>query len=199
MSVSHKRINIRRGADAAFKIFVINQEGRPYDLSGLTFAQLKLPKQASGALSVDNSVVAAIASTRVEQNITFSALVPGAGGDAISLVFDGSEDLDTVIGVWNTANPANMVAHDGAGTEVLTAVSISLANGMDSYKAIEAHPDFVPQLGILLVILTDAQTTELRLGKNQVMQLTIDKGATPSGDRKIIDLVDSLTVNESFF
>jgi hypothetical protein len=61
----------------------------------------------------------AVAATATEQTVTFTADNAGVDGNSISLVFDGIEDITTIVDAWNTANPTNTVSHDGTGTDVL--------------------------------------------------------------------------------
>lgn len=48
------------------------------------------------------------------------------GQGDISLVFDGADDIATVVSAWNTANSGNEVSHDGTGTDVPTAITLML-------------------------------------------------------------------------
>jgi hypothetical protein len=60
-------------------------------------------------------------------NIIFTANVPGYNGQNISLVFNGSSTVATVVNAWNTANPTNTVSYTGLGTVVPTAQTVNLA------------------------------------------------------------------------
>ena len=74
--------------------------------------------------------------------ITFTAVEPGVIGNDISLVFDGVDDVDTVVNAWNAANPTNTVGFTGGpGATVITpAQTISLENGgSDILDIPEAH------------------------------------------------------------
>lgn len=64
-----------------------------------------------------------------EQAVTFTADATGEDGNSISLTFDGVDDIDTVVGAWNTANPTNTCSHNGTGTNVLTSATVSLVGG----------------------------------------------------------------------
>jgi phage tail sheath protein FI len=78
-------------------------------------------------------VVSAVAASATEQGVTFTADNAGVIGNSISLVFDGVADIDTVVNAWNTANPTNTVGFTGgAGTDVLTSVTVALAGGTDA-------------------------------------------------------------------
>lgn len=61
---------------------------------------------------------------------SFQATQHGAVGNAINLVFNGTDDIDTVVAAWNASNPSNTVALiSGAGTDVLTANTYNLSGG----------------------------------------------------------------------
>lgn len=61
---------------------------------------------------------------------SFQATQHGAIGNAITLIFNGTDDVDTVVANWNTANPSNTVALiSGAGTDVFTANTYTLSGG----------------------------------------------------------------------
>ena len=60
----------------------------------------------------------------------FKAVTAGTGGNAISLVFNGTATISTIANAWNTANPTNQVNFSGAsGSTVLSAQTITLAGG----------------------------------------------------------------------
>lgn len=88
--------------------------------------------------AIDENVIpkgaeAAIAASATEQGVTFTAVSDGAAGNSISLVFDGVDDIDTVVNAWNAANPTNMVGFAGGlGTDVLTAVTVNLSGGANA-------------------------------------------------------------------
>jgi len=75
---------------------------------------------------------AAVAAEVVYDTVTFTADTAGAAGN-VNLIFNGSDDLDTVVGAWNTANPSNTISFSGqAGTYAPAAGTASLAGGLDA-------------------------------------------------------------------
>lgn len=61
---------------------------------------------------------------------SYQAVNHGAIGNTITLVFNGTDDIDTVVAAWNAANPSNQVALiSGLGTEVLSANTYTLSGG----------------------------------------------------------------------
>jgi len=68
-----------------------------------------------------------------EDGVSFYAVESGVIGNSISLVFDGVDDVDTVVNAWNASNPSNTVGHDGIGTEVLNAATVTLHGGGTAY------------------------------------------------------------------
>lgn len=67
--------------------------------------------------------------------VTFTAVNAGVIGNSIELEFDGLDDIDTIVGAWNTANPSNTVSHDGTGSDVLVAGTATLVGGVDEVSA----------------------------------------------------------------
>lgn len=71
---------------------------------------------------------------------SFQAVEHGSIGNTITLVFNGTDDIDTVVTNWNTANPSNtVVLVYGAGTDVLTAATYTLSGGGISGTQIGHH------------------------------------------------------------
>lgn len=191
------KISIRRNSDATFVIYLNKESGRPYSLENMTTARLKLPLQSGGALTVSNATTPAVAAQIEYFGITFTAVTAGIIGNSITLTFDALLTVDDVVNAWNTANPSNTVSHDGTGTEVPDAGTATLVNGADEYKKVDVSGN--PILGELTVILPEADTAQLRLGTDLNMELVVIKGISPSGETKIVDLLESLDVTESFF
>jgi len=93
----------------------------------------------------------------IYDTVTFTADNPGIDGNNISLVFDGIDDLDTVVNAWNAANPTNTVSFSGqAGAYVPAGGTASLVNGADDTVFTDANYDYSPiavdQYGRLKVI-----------------------------------------------
>ena len=156
-------------------IKVKRREGDPYDLTGWTEIIAEFRKSDMSILSLSTAGVFATTShTNGTDTVIFTADTIGVVGNSISLVFDGIDDVATVVGAWNTANPGNTVSHDGAGTEVLPAATVNLADGLDPLTQVSILGDEV--LGKIQVSLTDEHTSSLRLGKSQSIRVKIDKG-----------------------
>jgi len=61
---------------------------------------------------------------------TFQSTEHGTPGNSITLVFNGTDDVDTVVAAWNTANPSNtVVLTSGNGTDVISAQTQTLSGG----------------------------------------------------------------------
>ena len=65
--------------------------------------------------------------------VTFTSSLPGTTGDGAALVFDGIEDINTVVANYNAAPvPAgNVISHDGTGIEVPATITVTTAGGID--------------------------------------------------------------------
>ena len=91
-------------------------------------------------LDINDNPISNSVALEASSGVTFLAVTAGYLGDEISLVFDGIEDIATVVAAWNLANPTNQVAHDGIGTEVPTAQTLDLAyGGSDILDIPEGH------------------------------------------------------------
>jgi hypothetical protein len=196
-----RKPNIIRGADSNFTIYVVDADGRPVDLTGYTLLKLRLPKGNSGSITVTSEETPAVAAyttvTIGSEIVTITADTLGITGNSVSLVFDGVDDLDTVIDAWNTANPSNTVSHDATGDEVPSAQTLELDQGSAAYKKLNAPSPL--ELGVILVTLPDTDTEDLRIGKNLTAELTIDRGAASAGNRTMVLIKDAMSVEERFF
>jgi len=74
----------------------------------------------------------------------FTAVNYGLSGNLISLVFDGVDDVSTVVAAWNAANPANQVSFTGSGATVPSAQTANLAGGATNTIWTSAHGDYSP-------------------------------------------------------
>jgi hypothetical protein len=74
----------------------------------------------------------------------FTAVNYGPGGNSIALVFNGTDDVTTVVAAWNSANPSNQVSFTGSGATVPTAQTVTLANG--AYQSVQTsdNGDYSP-------------------------------------------------------
>ena len=186
---------IIRGEDASFLIKLRKPNGDPYPINGWTKITVKFRKDSGGFYSVDTIPIAALTSVVLVQTVNFTADTPGDNGNSILLIFNGTDDIDTVVLAWNTANPTNTVSHDGVGTTILTANSAQLTGGRDGYTNVS--PQTPEDCGFINILLVDLDTNELKTGKRQTIHLTIDKGAHPNGTRTKINIPDALNVENS--
>lgn len=96
---------------------------------------------------------------------TFTAVNFGTSGNSISLVFDGIDDVTTVVTAWNSANPTNQVTFTGSGATVPSAQTVNLTGGAASTVWTSAHGDYSPlsvnQFGQLNVNLASASSSLL--------------------------------------
>jgi hypothetical protein len=79
--------------------------------------------------NISSLISASVGSDNDPNSFLVSAVNAGDAGNSISLVFDGIDDVDTVVAAWNAANPSNQVVVDGGGTSVPTALTYTLSGG----------------------------------------------------------------------
>jgi hypothetical protein len=197
MSTQEKRIKIYRGADKTFLVRLINtKSGDPYDLSSFDYVQVVFLLKSRKKLILTTDTVPAVKAQADKDGVTFIAQNGGAQGNSITLNFNGVDDIDTVVNAWNTANPSNLVTHNGNGTDVLSAETVVLSNGYDSYQPVQVWGD--PKYGKVLVTLLESQTINLRAGTSQSFTVIIDNGINPGGFRNIGVFEQGVDVFEAY-
>jgi hypothetical protein len=83
------------------------------------------------------------ASATVGPNV-FTAVNFGTVGNSISLIFDGIDDVTTVVAAWNAANPTNTVSFTGSGATVPSAQTVNLIGGAANTVLTSASGDYSP-------------------------------------------------------
>jgi hypothetical protein len=189
MSVNEQRIKIIAGADVSPVIRLKNPKTKdPIDLTAATKVQFVFPKRDRTQLVVDDTQIPAtqamIDVTEGTDIVTFLATTAGALGNDIILVFNGVDDIDTIVNAWNVANPTNQVGFSSdtlTGTDILSAQTIRLTDGYDAYTPVSIEGD--PLLGKVKVTLLESETQLLKRGPNHSIQVIIDYGTFPGGTR----------------
>ena len=74
----------------------------------------------------------------------FTAVNFGITGNLISLIFNGTDDVSTVVAAWNAANPTNQVVFTGSGATVPSAQTVNLSGGAANTVWTSAHGDYSP-------------------------------------------------------
>jgi len=196
--MSDERLRIFRGQDKSFLIRVINTRTKdPYSLTGATLIQVIFEKEDRTKLVLSNVVKPAIKAQNEYQNVLFTALVAGAEGNGINLIFNGVDTLDTVVSAWNTANPSNGVEHNSTdGTLVLTSGSVQLINGYQSYTPVSVFGN--PDIGKIQVTIAEKETYLLRTGIGKSFTTVIDKGDNPAGVRNVGTFEQKVDIKESY-
>ena len=171
---------IVKGEDRVLTLSVREKkkEGDPFNLTGWTKISVEFRKNDGNILAKDTVPVGGVKAFKSHTDggsvtVIFTAVNLGTLGNSIALVFDGVDDVDTVIAAWNGANPGNTVASDGVGTEVLPAATITLDGGLENVTYVTVLGDAL--LGKVQVELTDTDTNLIRLGKSQSVRMKIDK------------------------
>lgn len=84
-------------------------------------------------------------------NQTDIFLAANLGTNGVSLVFNGSDNVTTVVGNWNSANPGNLVSQvGGSGSDVPTSQTVNLYPGSDSSFNTGYQNSFFPLSGSLV-------------------------------------------------
>jgi hypothetical protein len=192
MKIVNERLIIKKGSDST-PIFKLRgrYSNDPMDLTGVFNITVELTKANRSKLVIDMTELPSQKAYFEEGSVKIIADYAGAIGNSIVLAFNDVDDLDTVIGTWNTANPSNTVSHNGVGDEIYNG-NKRLWGGLDAYTPIEV--DGNPILGRVKIRLLDTDTQLLKRGDNQSVKVIIDFGAPPSGDRKIAIFDDRLDV-----
>jgi hypothetical protein len=176
------RLVIASGTDRQPLVRLRNPKtGDPLDLTNATKIQFSFNKRDRSKLVVDDTQVPAQKAQGSIDTVTFLADNVGALGNDIILQFNGVDDIDTVVGDWNAANPTNTVSHNGVGTDVISTQSLRLTDGYDAYLPVEINGD--PKLGKVILRLLERDTVLLKRGPQQSFSVTIDFGTFPGGER----------------
>jgi hypothetical protein len=93
-----------------------------------------------GTLITHHQTGSLVAASVVYNTVTFTAVTAGKAGNSIVLVFNGTDDLDTVTGAWNTAHPTNTVGFSGQlGTYQPTAGTATLVGGSNYNEGLDVY------------------------------------------------------------
>ena len=194
MTTTNKVPVIYKGSDVKFIVRIRDDNDDPVDFTGVTLFTVKMKATPKGNFTVDSNQIPATAASATSGGVTFTADASGELGNAISLVFNGSDDVDTVVSTWNLGNPGNTVSHDGVGTEVISASTLPLSGGVEAYFKVETEGN--PVLGKIRITLNEEDTEQLRLNENPI-EIIIDRGAHPAGDRDIVQISRAFKVQAS--
>jgi hypothetical protein len=194
MTTTNKVPVIYKGSDVKFIVRIRDDNDDPVDFTGVTLFTVKMKASPKGNFTVDSNQIPAVAASATSEGVAFTADASGELGNSISLVFNGSDDVDTVVTAWNLANAGNTVSHDGAGTEVPSAGSVDLSGGVEAYYKVETEGN--PVLGKIKITLNESDTEQLRLNENPI-EIIIDRGAHPAGDRDIVQISRAFKVQAS--
>ena len=113
------------------------------------------------------------------EGVTFTADEPGFVGEDISLVFNGSDTVTTVVDAWNTANPTNTVDHDGTGSEVLSSATVDLVYSGDDEASSSAVAD-INQMTFSVAYNSVSEELEWKIGTETVWTINWDGGGFAS-------------------
>jgi hypothetical protein len=70
--------------------------------------------------------------TLLSGTITFTAVTLGAIGNSIVLTFDGIQQVCSIVGAWNAANPSNQVTYTGSSTAIPESATVNLSGGVNT-------------------------------------------------------------------
>jgi hypothetical protein len=127
--------------------------------------------QVQAIKSRSGDTIDEVFASAIEQGVTFTADVAGVIGNTIELVFDGIDDIDTVVNLWNANNPSNTVAFSGGlGTDVLTSATVTLAGGVDG---VDREPNWPVPAD------PDTPDAESFTNDNQLIWLMVELEGTP--------------------
>lgn len=187
---------IRRGEDISIPVNITYDNKRPFDLTGWTKITAEFKKSDNEILSQSTEPANGIFSSAEYEGVTYTADEVGTIGNSISLVFDGNDDIDTVVDAWNTSNPSNTVSSDASdGTVVPSAGTVNLSGGEEPEPEIDVVDD---KLGEISIKLNDTETSMLRLGNEQSIKLLIDFQDHPEGKRRIAVINRMIDVEEVY-
>ena len=181
------RLRIIKGADKQAVIRLKHKNGDPVDLTDLVSIQVILETKDRAKITFSNlTMPASKAQATIKlgpMSYIFTAVNAGRSGNAITLNFNGIDDVATVVGAWNTANPSNTVITTAPVDTVIPSQSIRLSGAFDNYKPVDVFGD--AKLGKVSVTMLEKETINLRSGVNQSVKIVIDLGTDPASNKII--------------
>ena len=188
-------VEIKRGADKKFTIKLRKGNGDPYSLEDATKISVEFKKFDHTVLEINNIEQPATYSTVEYNGEIFNANVAGSLGSSIVLIFDGIKTITEVLAHWNDLNVTNQASSEATDPSIILPIgNAELANGFDSYKKVDVIGNTI--LGNIFVILPNCDTELLKVGSQQAIDIIIDKGNHPIGDRIIRELQNAIDVRE---
>ena len=191
-------VEILKGEDATFQVKLRFPNGDPYSLEDTKKVQVSLPKKQTGTgyHTIDDSIQPVAAANGLFQGVTYTAVTAGSAGNAITLIFDGVKTIAQVVSNYNSANPTNQVTHNATNSSVVpTAGAMKLDQGQDAFQKVQILAPAV--LRKMLVILTNADTNQLKVGKKLPIYITVDNALThPAGTRRKVKIDGAVNVTD---
>lgn len=187
------KATIIRGEDRILILrLVFEQSQEPFDLTGFTKITVQFKKHPSGFVELDSDLQGTANAQFTYEGVTYLADNFGAAGNAIQVIFTGSNTILQAITTWNNANPSNTVSSDAADDSVIpSAATVNLADGNDGFRDVEVLSEI---LGKIQVVMDEDDTSQMRVGKGVSFKVLVDKGAHPAGERRIVLFPNALTV-----
>lgn len=198
-------VNVVRGKDSEFTIHLVDGNGRPVDLTGYTYAKLRLKKDGGGSVDKTSPLKGAVDEV---QRITYS-LTPSAGTFKLDIDGETSSAIPYNANTTDIENALNglerisgvSVAGDftightitfgsgsgGRNISQMTVKESSLNNGVNNAvlvvttvtQGLASHgiDVFDAKCGAIKVYLTEVDTVLLAKGKKLDMDLCVRVGA----------------------
>ncbi len=186
------QVNIKRGSDKSFVIKLRALNGDPINITDMTQITVKIPKKDNTKLVINLDSIPTSYAKILYKGVTFTAVTAGPNGNLISLVFNGSQDIGTVVAAWNLANPANQVTHNGVNVNILDAGTAKLTGGLSSYVRVEKIAPYV--LGKMKINLRNPDTLDLKLGQCIALEVLLDEGLDPEGEQQGFVIADAVNI-----
>ena len=181
------KLTIQKGEDRVIPLTLTKKAASgirsPFDLTSATKITVEFKQSDNEILSIDGIAAHGRFSSATFEDVIYTAYTIGVIGDSISLVFDGSDDIATVIAAFNVSNPGNTVNSDAADdTVVPSATTVNLSGGLDDFIKVVVID---AKLGQITVQLDNADTNSLSTGTGQNIRVIIDVGDHDLGNRRI--------------
>lgn len=81
--------------------------------------------------------------------VTYTSTRSDDEGNSVTLTFDGINNITTVVNAWNAANTTNTITHDGTGTDVPLAGTVTLSGGVNPRRAeLPVDVQYIVDLGM---------------------------------------------------
>ena len=193
------KFTVVQGEDRIIPLDVVRKTNtnikRPFNLEGWTKLAVQFRRSNSSVLELDSIPAFGRQAFINYEGVLYTASNVGVSGNAITLVFDGIDDIATVLNAWNVANSGDPVTSDAEDDSVVpVSGTVVLTGGLDDYAKVTVIGDAGD--GKIQVQLDNEDTNSLKIGSGQGVAVVVDFGDHDLGNRRIASAKNVINVEK---